>query len=124
MIVDRRPTRAPDRAAAGEHGSSTRSGPDLLLRLDDLEKRIGNRVLFTAASAVVRAGDRIGIVGPNGAGKTTLLHTLAGEEPCDAGRLHRARGIRIGMLRQEIDPRSSRSVREEARSALAELDAL
>jgi ATP-binding cassette subfamily F protein 3 len=96
----------------------------LLLRLDDLEKRIGNRVLFTAASAVVRAGDRIGIVGPNGAGKTTLLHTLAGEEPCDAGRLHRARGIRIGMLRQEIDPRSSRSVREEARSALAELDAL
>jgi ATP-binding cassette subfamily F protein 3 len=96
----------------------------LLLRLEDLEKRIGDRVLFAAASAAVRAGDRIGIVGPNGAGKTTLLHLLAGEEPCDGGRLHRARGVRIGMLRQEIDPRSSRSVREEARTALSRLDAL
>ena len=28
------------------------------------------------------------------------------------------------MLRQEIDPRAGRSVREEARSAFAELDAL
>lgn len=96
----------------------------LLLRLDALEKRIGNRLLFGNGTAVVRAGDRIGIVGPNGAGKTTLLHTLNGDEPHDGGELHRARGIRLGLLRQEIDPRAAHTVREEACTALAELDAL
>jgi ATP-binding cassette subfamily F protein 3 len=96
----------------------------LLLRLDELEKRIGDRVLFERATAVVRAGDRIGIVGPNGAGKTTLLKALIGDEPTDGGELHRARNIRLGMLRQEIDPRASHCVRDEARTALADLDAI
>jgi ATP-binding cassette subfamily F protein 3 len=96
----------------------------LLLRLDELEKRIGNRVLFRGASVVVRAGDRIGIVGPNGAGKTTLLKVLIGDEPHDGGQIHRARGTRLGLLRQEIDPRATHSVREEAQTAVAELDAL
>ncbi|MCP4903682.1 MAG: ABC-F family ATP-binding cassette domain-containing protein [bacterium] len=96
----------------------------LLLRLDELEKRIGDRVLFQGASAVVRAGDRIGIVGPNGAGKTTMLRALIGDESHDGGRIHHARGIRLGLLRQEIDPGASRSVREEAQTALAELDRL
>ncbi|MGB0620919.1 MAG: ribosomal protection-like ABC-F family protein [Myxococcota bacterium] len=96
----------------------------MLLRLEDLSKRIGARVLFGGASVVVRAGDRIGIVGPNGAGKTTLLRTLIGEEPYDEGEIHRARDTRIGLLRQEIDPRAGHTVREEARTALADLDAL
>jgi len=96
----------------------------LLLRLDELEKRIGDRVLFQGASVVIRAGDRIGIVGPNGAGKTTLLKALIGDEPHDGGQIHRARGVRLGMLRQEIDPRAPHSVREEAQTALAELDGL
>ncbi|MEZ4291588.1 MAG: ABC-F family ATP-binding cassette domain-containing protein [Myxococcota bacterium] len=96
----------------------------MLLRLDQLERRIGDRVLFAGANAVVRAKDRIGIVGPNGAGKTTLLRTLIGREPPDGGALHLARGVRLGLLEQEIDPRATRSVRDEARSALAELDRL
>ena len=81
-------------------------------------------MLFQGATAVVRSGDRIGIVGPNGAGKTTLLKAIIGDEPYDGGQIHRARGIRLGLLRQEIDPRASHSVREEARTALAELDRL
>jgi len=67
----------------------------VLLRLDALEKRIGDRVLFRDASVVVRAKDRIGIVGPNGAGKTTLLRTLTGEESIDGGRVHAIRGVRL-----------------------------
>lgn len=96
----------------------------VLLRLDNLEKRIGDRVLFRGGSAVVRAKDRIGIVGPNGAGKTTLLRVLTGDEPRDAGAVHKMRGVRLGMLRQEIDPNAEHSVREEAQTALAELDVL
>lgn len=96
----------------------------MLLRLDEIEKRIGDRLLFRGVSFVVRAGDRIGIVGPNGAGKTTLLRLMNGEEPLDGGKLLSPRATRIGLLRQEIDPRASRSVRDEAGTALHELDAL
>ena len=98
--------------------------PTLLLRLDELEKRIGDRVLFEHATVVVRAGDRIGIVGPNGAGKTTLLKALIGDEPHDGGDIHCPRSTRLGLLRQEIDPRAPHSVREETRSAMAELDVI
>jgi ATP-binding cassette subfamily F protein 3 len=101
-----------------------RLDPAVLLRLSELEKRIGDRVLFASASVVVRARDRIGIVGPNGAGKTTLLHMINGEISHDGGQIHRARETRIGLLRQEIDPNASHSVREEAQTALAELDRL
>ena len=96
----------------------------MLLRLDEIEKRIGDRLLFRGVSFVVRAGDRIGVVGPNGAGKTTLLRIMLGEESLDGGQIQRARTTRLGLMRQEIDPRASHSVRDEAQTALAELDRL
>ncbi|MFN2227207.1 MAG: ABC-F family ATP-binding cassette domain-containing protein [Anaerolineae bacterium] len=51
-------------------------------------------------SCSVAAGDRIALVGRNGTGKTTLLRILAGLEPPSGGRVHRARGQRIGYLPQ------------------------
>ncbi len=96
----------------------------MLIRTDQLARRIGGRVLFEHLSVVVRPGDRIGLVGPNGAGKSTLLRILAGEDTPDEGRCERARGVRIGLLKQEIDPRSDRTVFAEAASALEHLDAL
>ena len=96
----------------------------MLLRLDGVGRSVGARVLFSDVSLAVYAGDRIGIVGPNGAGKTTLLHIAAGDEPPDAGRVSSGRDVRVGMLRQEIDPRRGTSVREEVASVLGHLDEL
>ncbi len=48
------------------------------------------------------ASGRIMITGPNGAGKSTLLHVLAGRLTPDAGVVHRARGVRIGVLEQVV----------------------
>jgi ATP-binding cassette subfamily F protein 3 len=96
----------------------------VLLRLEGVEKRFGDRVLFQGVSLDVRAEDRIALVGPNGAGKTTLLRIAAGLDPPDAGRRLLARGVRVAMLRQEIDPRLEHSVREEAASALSAVEAL
>ena len=96
----------------------------MLIRLQDLTKHIGGRTLFEGASLGLNAGDRVGLVGPNGAGKSTLLRMVAGDEPVDSGEVQRSRGVRIGMLRQEIDPNQHHSVQEEAAKALARLDDL
>jgi ATP-binding cassette subfamily F protein 3 len=95
-----------------------------LLRLGNVEKRFGDRVLFRDVTLEVRAGDRLGLIGPNGAGKSTLLHIAAGLDVPDAGERTLARQARVALLRQEIDPTLQRSVREEAASALFALDAL
>jgi ATP-binding cassette subfamily F protein 3 len=96
----------------------------MLLRLEGVARSQGARNLFRDVSLAVYAGDRIGIVGPNGAGKTTLLRIAAGDDAPDGGRVARGRDVRVGMLRQEIDPRLGRSVREEVSSVLGHLDAL
>jgi ATP-binding cassette subfamily F protein 3 len=96
----------------------------VLLQLEAVARSFGDRTLFADVELGVAAGDRLALVGPNGAGKTTLLRIAAGLEEPDAGRRVVARGARVALLRQEVDPRSPRSVREEAASALAHLDAL
>jgi ATP-binding cassette subfamily F protein 3 len=96
----------------------------VLIRLQELTKHIGGRTLFEGANLGLNAGDRIGLVGPNGAGKSTLLKMVAGDESIDGGDVQRSRGVRIGMLRQEIDPNQEHTVQEEAAKALARLDDL
>lgn len=69
------------------------------------------------ASLTITARDRVLVTGPNGAGKSTLLAVLAGE----LGESKRRRGLRVGMLRQDIrfaDP--SRTAREVYRQAVGE----
>jgi ATP-binding cassette subfamily F protein 3 len=83
------------------------------LRAQGIAKQFGARQLFRGIDLEVRAGDRVGLVGPNGAGKTTLLRILSGDEPADEGRVQRSRGLRVGTLRQEIDPSLEHSVEDE-----------
>ncbi len=64
---------------------------DLRLRLDDVELRVGERVLFRAISADVRAGESLAIVGPSGVGKSTLLAAIAGLIPPSHGTIRLAR---------------------------------
>ena len=52
-----------------------------LLRLDNIGKSYGNRVLFSGVDLELSRGQRIAIIGPNGAGKTTLLEIALGLQP-------------------------------------------
>lgn len=70
----------------------------VLLRAERLAVR--GRLAGPVSLALGRRG-RLLVTGQNGAGKSTLLGVLAGDARPDAGAVHRANGLRIGILRQE-----------------------
>ena len=95
-----------------------------LLAVAGLEKRFGDRSLFSAVTFRLARRDRVGLVGPNGCGKTTLLRVLAGVTDGDAGALTRSRGIRIGLLDQELPAGEAPTIEDLVRCARSRLDAL
>jgi putative ABC transport system ATP-binding protein len=58
-----------------------------VLRLTDVTKRFGARIVLNAVSLQVAAGEYVAVVGESGIGKSTLLHVIAGLEPVDAGQV-------------------------------------
>jgi ATP-binding cassette subfamily F protein 3 len=72
-----------------------------LLSFYGLAQSFGAFDVFRGLSAELPHGARVGLVGPNGVGKTTLLLALAGLSKPTHGRVHLARGRRLGYLRQE-----------------------
>ncbi|QLQ15331.1 MAG: ABC-F family ATP-binding cassette domain-containing protein [Micropruina sp.] len=73
-----------------------------MLMAREVEIRVGARLLLSATTFQVSAGDRVGLVGRNGAGKTTLTRVLAGEALPAGGQV--VRTGQIGYLPQ--DPRT------------------
>ncbi|KJK45093.1 antibiotic ABC transporter ATP-binding protein [Lentzea aerocolonigenes] len=85
------------------------SAEKLALSLRDV--RLGGRLHIGQLD--VQTSSRLMITGPNGAGKSTLLRILAGSLTPDAGDVHRARGVRVGLLEQDVVfPDLSRSARQ------------
>ena len=72
-----------------------------ILTTTGLSKHFGAQDVFSDVRLQIGHGERVGLMGANGSGKTTLLHILAGLETPSSGRVHRARGLRIGYLAQE-----------------------
>ena len=73
-----------------------------LLTGANLGMRYGPFDIFETINISIHHGERAAIVGPNGQGKTTLLRILAGEETPTTGEGFRAKGLKIGYLRQEV----------------------
>src|SRR5512141_2944081 len=74
-----------------------------LITANSLSKSFGAEDLFHGVSFSIARGARFALVGPNGIGKTTLLRILMGLEEPSAGRVTRAKSLRIGYLPQEAD---------------------
>ncbi len=72
-----------------------------ILNAENLGISFGAFDLFRSISVSVPNQSKIGLIGPNGIGKTSLLLLLAGINPPTTGRVHLARGRRLGYLRQE-----------------------
>jgi ATPase subunit of ABC transporter with duplicated ATPase domains len=85
-----------------------------MIRLDNISKQNGSRLVFIEASAALQKGEKIGLVGPNGAGKTTLFRMITGQEEPDEGLVLTDRGVTIGFFSQDVGEM-------EGRSAVAEV---
>ena len=73
-----------------------------MLQVDNLQIRLGARVLLDGVSFRVDKGDKVGLVGRNGAGKTTLTRVISGEMSATDGSVHVSG--EVGYLPQ--DPRA------------------
>ncbi len=80
-----------------------------MIRLDNISKQNGKRLVFIEASAALQKGEKIGLVGPNGAGKTTLFRMITGQEEPDEGQILVDRGVSIGFFSQDVGEMTGRS---------------
>jgi NitT/TauT family transport system ATP-binding protein len=57
------------------------------LRIEDVYKSYGERLILDNVDLAVRKGEFCNVVGPSGCGKSTLLRQVLGEEKPDSGRI-------------------------------------
>ena len=73
-----------------------------MISISGITYYIGGRALYEDASAVVKPGDRIGLIGLNGKGKSTLLKIIDGGITPDKGSVSKSRDCTIGFLNQDL----------------------
>ena len=88
---------------------------------DKITKSFGGRVLYSAATLQLNAGERWALVGPNGAGKTTLLKIIMGQESADEGTVTFARDTTLGYLEQEAHISGEKSALKEVIDSATEV---
>jgi ATPase subunit of ABC transporter with duplicated ATPase domains len=80
-----------------------------MIRLDNISKQNGSRLIFIEASAALQKGEKTGLVGPNGAGKSTLFRLITGQEQPDEGQILIDKGVSIGLFSQDVGEMQGRS---------------
>ena len=71
-----------------------------MVKVINLKKAYGPRVLFQDINLSLNAGKRYGLIGANGAGKTTFLKMLSGQEEITEGEVQIQNGKKVGVLGQ------------------------
>lgn len=85
----------------------------ILLQVQQVARYFGADTLFENVSLDVSDNSRIALVGRNGVGKSTLLKIIIGNEPPDAGRITRKKGLTIGYLAQNTGLKSDKTIYAE-----------
>jgi len=71
-----------------------------MVKIVNLKKAFGSRVLFQDINLSLDTGKRYGLIGANGAGKTTFLNMLSGTEEITEGEVQVQNGKKVGVLNQ------------------------
>jgi len=69
------------------HEGANMGKENVVLRVENLEKRFGGLVATDDASFEVERGTITGLIGPNGAGKSTIFNLISGFYEPDGGRV-------------------------------------
>jgi ATP-binding cassette subfamily F protein 3 len=77
-----------------------RSG-EVALRVENLSKAFGEKVIFSGATFEIPRGERVAIIAPNGAGKTTLLSCLYGALTPNTGTVSFGYNVATAVFEQE-----------------------
>lgn len=73
-----------------------------VLKIRDLKKTFGSRILFENLSLNIFKKDLIGLIGPNGVGKSTLFKIILNKLPADAGSVELGVNVKIAYFDQEM----------------------
>lgn len=92
-----------------------------MVSIENVSLQFGGRKIFDNITAMIRPGERVGLVGRNGAGKTTLLRLITGEYSASEGKVVVPNSQSLGYLPQHLSLKNTRNVFDEAFSAFDEL---
>ncbi|HEX8324629.1 MAG TPA: ABC-F family ATP-binding cassette domain-containing protein [Tepidisphaeraceae bacterium] len=95
-----------------------------LIAINNLEKVLGDRLMFDKLAFAIEKGERVGLIGNNGEGKTTLFKMMIGEMNPDVGEVSVPRGTKVGYLKQDVELDPANTLIDEAELAFAELHAV
>jgi len=73
-----------------------------MIKITDLCKSFGSRILFDNLNLNINAKEKVGLVGRNGHGKTTLFKIILNETEYDSGLVSIPKNYKVGYLRQHI----------------------
>jgi ATP-binding cassette, subfamily F, member 3 len=71
--------------------------------VEKVNLQFGSKVLFEDICFHLRPKEKVGLVGENGTGKTTLFKVITEKAIPDSGRVTLRKGLRIGLLEQEME---------------------
>lgn len=95
-----------------------------MVAVENLKVEFGIKPLFSEASFVINNKDRIALVGKNGVGKSTLMKIIAGQQQSTEGTVNVSSDESIGYLPQVMKLQDDTTVRNEARKAFSNIEAL
>lgn len=85
----------------------------IVLSCNNISKAYVVENIIENISFTINENEKIGLIGLNGAGKTTLFNILAGNLEPGAGEIYRAKGKKLGYLKQNTIIDSNMSIMDE-----------
>ncbi|MFZ5965982.1 MAG: ribosomal protection-like ABC-F family protein [Bacillota bacterium] len=84
-----------------EFSDNVNNSQDIIL-INNLEKRVGDKLLFHDLEFYVKNKEKIALLGKNGCGKTTLLKMIISKSTPENGAIQIGNSVRMGYLEQDI----------------------